>query len=92
MADYTIKNIPDDLYQKLQSASEAGFRSLNQEILFRVKRSFDAEDARTTALHARWIHEALASGDAKPLKMTQLDAAFKRGAARARTRKQKVAA
>jgi hypothetical protein len=62
-------------------------RSLNQEIIFRLRRSFDAEDARTSALHARWVMEALESGAAKPLKMADLDAAFARGTKRAAARK-----
>jgi hypothetical protein len=45
---------------------------------------------RATFLHAQWIHEALVSGGTKPLKMEQLDAAFKRGAGRARTRREKM--
>lgn len=92
MADYTLKNIPDDLYQRAAAAAESGFRSLNQEILFRLKKSFDGEDARLTALHARWVAEALESGPTTPLKSGDLDAAFARGKQRARRRKSKTAA
>lgn len=87
MADYTLKNIPEDLYRRLQSAAEEEFRSLNQEILSRLSRSFDAQEAKNSALHARWIHEALASGPSAPLKKGELDEAFERGIARARSRK-----
>ena len=90
MPDYTLKNIPGEIYQRALSASEEGCRSLNQEIIFRLKRSFDAEDARATALHARWVMEALESGPAKPFKMEELDAAFQRGANRAHSRKGKA--
>jgi hypothetical protein len=90
--DYTVKNIPDDLYHRTVTAAESGFRSLNQEILFRLKRSFDAEDARLTALHARWVAEALESGPAAPLNWAEFDAAIDRGKARARTRKAMAAA
>jgi hypothetical protein len=87
MADYTLKNIPEEIYHRAQSAAENSFRSLNQEIIYRLRRSFDAEDARTSALHARWVMEALESGPAKPVKMQDLDAAFARGISRAKARK-----
>ena len=92
MADYTLKNIPEDLFQRLRSAAEEDFRSLNQEVLSRLRRSFDAQDAKMSALHARWVHESLASGDATPLKPRDLDAAFARGIARAKSRNQTKAA
>jgi hypothetical protein len=87
MAEYNLKNIPADIYQRVQSAAENSFRSLNQEIIFRLSRSFDAEDAKTSALHAKWVLEALESGPAKPLKVADLDAAFARGLKRATERK-----
>jgi hypothetical protein len=87
MAEYTLKNIPEEIYHRAQSAAENSLRSLNQEIIFRLRRSFDAEDARMSALHARWVMEALASGAAKPLKLAGLDAAFARGTKRAAARK-----
>jgi len=89
MAEYTLKNIPEEIYHRAQSAAENSLRSLNQEIIFRLRRSFDAEDIRTTALHAKWVMEALASGPATPLKAADMDAAFERGVSRARARKQK---
>ena len=87
MAEYTLKNIPEEIYHRAQSAAENSLRSLNQEIIFRLRKSFDAEDARTSALHAKWVMEALASGATKPLKMADLDAAFARGTKRAAARK-----
>ena len=87
MAEYTLKNIPDDIYQRAQSAAESNLRSLNQEIIFRLRRSFDSEDARLSAVHAKWVLEALASGPAKPFNISELDAAFERGVSRAKARK-----
>jgi hypothetical protein len=87
MAEYTLKNIPDEIYHRAQSAAEGSLRSLNQEIIFRLRRSFDADDARTSALHAKWVMEALASGPAKPLRADDLDAAFERGLRRAKARR-----
>jgi hypothetical protein len=87
MAEYTLKNIPEEIYHRAQAAAEGSLRSLNQEIIFRLRRSFDAEDARTSALHARWIMAALESGPAKPLRGAALDAAFARGVRRAKARR-----
>jgi hypothetical protein len=87
MAEYTLKNIPEEIYHRAQTAAENSLRSLNQEIIYRLRKSFDAEDARTSALHAKWVLEALASGPAKPLKLADLDAAVARGRKRAAARK-----
>ena len=87
MPDYTLKNIPEGLYRRLQSAAAEEFRSLNQEVLSRLSRSFDAQEARLSALHARWVHEALAGGDLTPLRPSEVDAAFERGLAKAKARK-----
>jgi len=87
MAEYTLKNIPEEIYHRARSAAENSLRSLNQEIIFRLRRSFDAEDARTTALHARWVMEALASGPAKALDKADMDASFAQGVRRAQARR-----
>jgi hypothetical protein len=87
MAEYTLKNIPEEIYHRAQTAAENSLRSLNQEIIYRLRKSFDAEDARTSALHAKWVLEALESGPAKPLKLADLDAAVARGRKRAAARK-----
>ena len=92
MHDLPLRNIPDELYSRLQASAAEHFRSLNQEVLARVNRSFDAEEAKMSALHARWVHEALASGDPTPLKTEELDQAFARGIARAKSRKSAKAA
>jgi hypothetical protein len=55
---------------------------LNQEIIHRLARSFDAEDAKVSALHAKWVLEALASGPAKPFKAADMDAAFEKAVKR----------
>jgi hypothetical protein len=83
MAEYTLKNIPDDIYRRAQTAAETSFRSLNQEIIFRLSRSFDPEEVRVSAVHAKWVMEALESGLAKPLKAKDMDTAFATGLKRA---------
>ena len=87
MAEYTLKNIPEEIYHRAQAAAETSLRSLNQEIIFRLRRSFDAEDARLSAVHARWVMEALESGPARPLRVADLDAAFQKGVRRAQARR-----
>jgi plasmid stability protein len=88
--DYTVRNLPGDLYERLQAAAEAEFRSINEEILSRLRRSFEAQDANSAALHAGWVHQALASGEPSPLRAGELDDAFERGLARAKARKAKA--
>ena len=39
MPAITLKNIPDDLYIKIKKSAEMNFRSINSEILFRLKSS-----------------------------------------------------
>ena len=92
MPDLPLRNIPLGLYSRLQASAAEHFRSLNQEVLARLNHSFDAQDAKMTALHARWVHEALASGDATPLRPAELDRAFAKGVARAKARKSAKAA
>jgi hypothetical protein len=91
MADYTLKNVPEPLRSKLESEAQRSFRSVDQEILFRLQRSFDADDTRMSAIHAKWIYDALNSGEAAPLTENELDAAFDRGVQRARKRKRTAA-
>jgi plasmid stability protein len=92
MPELPLRNIPAELYNRLQSSAAEHFRSLNQEVLARLSRSFDAEEAKMSALHARWVHEALASGDATPIKPGEVDQAFASGVARAKARKSVKAA
>lgn len=39
MPAITLKNIPDELYSKIKKSAKLNFRSLNSEILFRLKSS-----------------------------------------------------
>jgi hypothetical protein len=87
LAEYTLKNIPEEIYHRAQSAAESSLRSLNQEIIFRLRRSFDSEDARLSALHAKWVMAALTSGPARPLRAKAMDAAFQKGVRRAKARR-----
>ena len=47
MANVTIKNIPDDLYEQLKQAAEAHHRSVNSELIHCLEKTF-----RPTAISA----------------------------------------
>jgi hypothetical protein len=74
MASITIKDIPADLHGQLKREAEANFRSLNQEVLARVERTFEIDAALNTKRDQKWIDGALASGPATPLTEKQMDA------------------
>ncbi len=78
MASITIKGIPEDIHGQLKREAEANFRSLNQEVLARVARSFEIDAALNTKRDQRWIDEAMASGAATPLTNKEMDAIFKK--------------
>jgi len=65
-----LKDIPDDLREKLEQEASANLRSVDEEALARLKRSFEDESVNT-ARDQQWIDEALASGPAQP--KTQAD-------------------
>ena len=78
MASITIKDIPGDLHGQLRKEAEANFRSLNQEVLARIARTFEIDAALNTKRDQRWIDEARASGPATPLSEKDMDAILKR--------------
>ncbi len=84
MRNYTLKNIPEDLYQMAEKSAKANFRSMNQELLWRVQQTFDLEEAAVAGLHQSWVNEALQSGPAKPATTADWEDALKRGLAKAR--------
>lgn len=43
MANITIKNIPDDLYEKLKKSAKIKRRSINQEIIVCIEESVQEE-------------------------------------------------
>ena len=74
MASITIKDIPQDLHGQLKREADANFRSLNQEVLARIQRTFEIDAALDTKRDQKWIDEALASGAAKPLSEKEMSA------------------
>jgi hypothetical protein len=74
MASITIKGMPKDIHAQLKREAEANFRSLNQEVLARVERTFEIDAALNTKRDQKWIDEALASGSVSPLTEKEMDA------------------
>ena len=73
-----LKDIPPELHAQLKKEAEANFRSLTQEVLFRIETSFRIEEAFNTKRDERWIQEALESGPEEPLTRKRFDAAFRK--------------
>jgi hypothetical protein len=86
MKQYTLKNIPPDLYARAETEAKRNFRSLNQEFLARVSRSFDEDDARQSRVHAQWLKEGFDSGPSQPLTEADIDHAVSRGIRKAKGR------
>ena len=74
MASITLKNIPEDLRAQLENEAAANFRSLTQEALARLERTFEIDAALNTKRDQRWIDEALASGPESPLTEKEMGA------------------
>jgi hypothetical protein len=56
-----IKGASETLRTRLEESAQTNFRSLNQEALARLERSFEMEDALTRKRDQKWIDEAMAS-------------------------------
>ena len=74
MASITIKDIPQELHGQLKREADANFRSLNQEVLARIQRTFEIDAALDTKRDQQWIDEALASGPARALSEREMHA------------------
>jgi plasmid stability protein len=61
MATLTVKNLPDELYEKIKASAAANRRSINQEVIFLIERFFDADEINfeTTLAEARRLREQL---------------------------------
>jgi plasmid stability protein len=78
MASLTLKAVPQDLHAQLKSEAAASFRSLDQEAIARIQRSFELEERHSAPAVERLINEAVASGPEEPLMRTKFDAARRR--------------
>lgn len=73
MQSVTLKNMPAELHEQLKREARANLRSLDQEAVARIQRSFEADERLTTATVNRLIEEAVASGPEKPLTRAEFD-------------------
>jgi hypothetical protein len=74
MPSVTIKDLSEHLHSQLKREPEANFRSLNQEVLARIQRSFELDAALNTKRDQKWIEEAIASGPAASLTEKEMNA------------------
>lgn len=74
MASITLKDIPTELHARLKDEAAANFRSVTQEAMSRIERTFQMDAQATTQRDQQWIDEALASGPEKPLDRKEMDA------------------
>ena len=74
MASIILKDVPEDLRAQLENEAAANFRSLTQEALARLERTFEIDAALNTKRDQRWIDEAVASGPESPLTEKEMDA------------------
>jgi hypothetical protein len=72
MATITLKDIPEDLHAQLKAEAEANLRSLNQEAIIRIQRSFDVADQFSTVAVNLLIDEAIASGPEREFTAEQI--------------------
>lgn len=73
MPSIILKHLPADLHGQLKLEAEANFRSLAQEAVARLQRSFEIDAALKTRSGQRLIDEALASGPEEPLTRAKMD-------------------
>jgi plasmid stability protein len=78
MASITLKDIPEELHAQLKQEAAANFRSLTQEALARIERSFALQDQLSAARVNALIAESLNSGPDEPLTRAKFEAARKR--------------
>lgn len=53
MPAITLKNIPNDLYQQIKDSAEVNYRSINAEILFRLKQTIGTKPMPSKVLFDR---------------------------------------
>jgi plasmid stability protein len=74
MASITLRDIPVELHAQLKTEAAANFRSVTQEALSRIERTFQIDAALTAKRDQKWIDEAIASGPEAPLTRKEMDA------------------
>ena len=74
MPSITLKDIPVELHAQLKNEAAANFRSITQEAMSRIERTFQIDAVLNTKRDQRWIDEAIASGPETPLTKKEMDA------------------
>ena len=61
MSTFTVKNIPEDLYDQLRQAASANHRSINSEIIVCIERAVRSRklDVETILTNARKLRERI---------------------------------
>ncbi len=72
MPTITLKDIPPDIHEQLRQQAQANRRSLSNEVIIRIERSFEAEDSFSSAVVNGLIDEALQSGPPETLTAAQM--------------------
>ena len=74
MRNITIKNIPEDLYEKIKRNANANRRSLNQEIIVCIEKSVIGEEVSPEQLieNARRLRKKTASHYLKNEELNQI--------------------
>ena len=72
MPSITLKDIPMELHAQLKNEAAANFRSITQEAMSRIERTFQIDAALNTRRDQKWIDEALASGPETPLTLKEM--------------------
>lgn len=78
MPSITLKNIPDDLYEKLKDAARINHRSLNSEIIYCVERTLNTHKINVEE-HLRVARQLRAKTAQHLLTDRQLDEAIDQG-------------
>ena len=86
MASITLKDIPEDVHAQLKAEADANLRSLNQEAIIRIQRSFDIQDHLSTELVNKLISEAIESGNPETMTMEQFSLRLQQVKDRTRSR------
>jgi plasmid stability protein len=73
MPSITLKDIPVELHAQLRNEAAANFRSITQEAMSRIERTFQIDAALNTKRDQRWIDEAIASGPESPLTKKEMN-------------------
>jgi hypothetical protein len=74
MPSITLKDIPIEMHAQLKNEAAANFRSITQEAMSRIERTFQIDAALNTKRDQRWVDEAMASGPETPLSKKEMEA------------------